>query len=357
MEIEKNDEIELTAIWRELYEFFDAENKLKIEIPGKDYLPTQIIELNNVGAEFSTRGIINEFDFIEILGSGTFGLVFSAKLNKDALRQLNHRDESMRFAIKFVALYRKVGYNPITILYDDGTKVKSEIIKFRHDEDPMQELLMRLVFMNAIKNKGFSSQPSNILKTFAWQIFANGPKYAIRNINDRILDTADYLSLPINFSRDNLYIATISELEDGKLSTIMRDDSYSFYKIDNFYYFMIQMLSTLVQLQQLFKFSDNDLKFDNILFSRIEDVKKDYLCYEIYDDYNDIRENLMIKIPENNRVIYKIYDIGLSSLEYTNEYGDKKEFVILFATNNPYIERQTIATQREINKILKEINI
>lgn len=39
------------------------------------------------------------------------------------------------------------------------------------------------------------------------------------------------------------------------------------------------------------------------------------------------------------------------------EYGDKTEFVILFETNNPYIERQTIATQREINKILKEYNL
>jgi hypothetical protein len=36
------------------------------------------------------------------------------------------------------------------------------------------------------------------------------------------------------------------------------------------------------------------------------------------------------------------------------EYGDKKEFVILFETNNPYIERQTIATQREVDKVLKE---
>jgi len=34
-------------------------------------------------------------------------------------------------------------------------------------------------------------------------------------------------------------------------------------------------------------------------------------------------------------------------------YGDKKEFVILFETNNPYIERQTIATQREVDKVLK----
>jgi hypothetical protein len=34
-------------------------------------------------------------------------------------------------------------------------------------------------------------------------------------------------------------------------------------------------------------------------------------------------------------------------------YGNKKEFVILFETNNPYIERQTIAAQRELDKVLK----
>jgi hypothetical protein len=41
----------------------------------------------------------------------------------------------------------------------------------------------------------------------------------------------------------------------------------------------------------------------------------------------------------------------------SGEYGDKKEFVILFETNNPYIERQTIATQREANKILKDYKL
>lgn len=35
------------------------------------------------------------------------------------------------------------------------------------------------------------------------------------------------------------------------------------------------------------------------------------------------------------------------------EYGSKKEFTILFQTNNPYIERQTIATQREVDKVLR----
>lgn len=39
------------------------------------------------------------------------------------------------------------------------------------------------------------------------------------------------------------------------------------------------------------------------------------------------------------------------------EYGDKKEFVILFETNNPYIERQTTATQREVNKVVKDYKL
>ena len=36
------------------------------------------------------------------------------------------------------------------------------------------------------------------------------------------------------------------------------------------------------------------------------------------------------------------------------KYGDKREFKILLLTNNPYIERQTIATQREVDKVLKD---
>jgi len=35
-------------------------------------------------------------------------------------------------------------------------------------------------------------------------------------------------------------------------------------------------------------------------------------------------------------------------------YGNQKEFTVLFETNNPYIERQTIAAQREVNKVLKD---
>jgi hypothetical protein len=35
-------------------------------------------------------------------------------------------------------------------------------------------------------------------------------------------------------------------------------------------------------------------------------------------------------------------------------FGDQKHFFILFQTNNPYIERQTLATQREINNALAE---
>lgn len=39
------------------------------------------------------------------------------------------------------------------------------------------------------------------------------------------------------------------------------------------------------------------------------------------------------------------------------DYGDKKEFIILFETNNPYIERQTIATQRQVNEVLNEYEL
>ncbi len=38
-------------------------------------------------------------------------------------------------------------------------------------------------------------------------------------------------------------------------------------------------------------------------------------------------------------------------------YGDQKEFTVLFETNNPYIERQTIAAQREVNKVLKDYKL
>ncbi len=35
------------------------------------------------------------------------------------------------------------------------------------------------------------------------------------------------------------------------------------------------------------------------------------------------------------------------------KYGNKKDFAVLLQTSNPYIERQTLATQREVDKILK----
>lgn len=38
----------------------------------------------------------------------------------------------------------------------------------------------------------------------------------------------------------------------------------------------------------------------------------------------------------------------------SGKYGDRKVFNILFETNNPYIERQTIVTQREVNKVLED---
>ncbi len=41
----------------------------------------------------------------------------------------------------------------------------------------------------------------------------------------------------------------------------------------------------------------------------------------------------------------------------SGEYGSKKQFVIIFQTNNPYIERQTIAAQREASKIFKEFKL
>ncbi|CAF3946112.1 unnamed protein product [Rotaria sp. Silwood1] len=34
-------------------------------------------------------------------------------------------------------------------------------------------------------------------------------------------------------------------------------------------------------------------------------------------------------------------------------YGEKKDFVILFWTNNPYIERQTLSAQRQVNQVLQ----
>jgi hypothetical protein len=39
------------------------------------------------------------------------------------------------------------------------------------------------------------------------------------------------------------------------------------------------------------------------------------------------------------------------------DYGEKKTFVILFASSNPYIERQTLATQRQVNLVLKKYGL
>jgi hypothetical protein len=37
-----------------------------------------------------------------------------------------------------------------------------------------------------------------------------------------------------------------------------------------------------------------------------------------------------------------------------NVYKNQKEFVILFQTNNPYIQSQTLKTQAEVDKVLRE---
>ncbi|MCC8397769.1 MAG: hypothetical protein LN569_00330 [Rickettsia endosymbiont of Labidopullus appendiculatus] len=40
-----------------------------------------------------------------------------------------------------------------------------------------------------------------------------------------------------------------------------------------------------------------------------------------------------------------------------NEFGEQKDYVILFVSNNPYIKRQAIATQREVDKVLQEYGL
>lgn len=40
-----------------------------------------------------------------------------------------------------------------------------------------------------------------------------------------------------------------------------------------------------------------------------------------------------------------------------DKYYDKREVVILFESNNPYIERQTIVTQREVDRVLREYDL
>ena len=39
------------------------------------------------------------------------------------------------------------------------------------------------------------------------------------------------------------------------------------------------------------------------------------------------------------------------------EYGNKKDFIILLQSNNPYLERQTIVTQKEIDKVLIKLGL
>jgi hypothetical protein len=39
------------------------------------------------------------------------------------------------------------------------------------------------------------------------------------------------------------------------------------------------------------------------------------------------------------------------------DYGEKKTFVILFCTNNPFIERQALATQRQVNQVLQKYGL
>ncbi|AVP87589.1 hypothetical protein phytr_6480 [Candidatus Phycorickettsia trachydisci] len=52
-------------------------------------------------------------------------------------------------------------------------------------------------------------------------------------------------------------------------------------------------------------------------------------------------------------------DAGMNLVQkiQEGEYAYQKELIILFVSNNPYIERQTIVSQREVNKILKALDL
>jgi hypothetical protein len=41
----------------------------------------------------------------------------------------------------------------------------------------------------------------------------------------------------------------------------------------------------------------------------------------------------------------------------SGQFGDKKHFTILYESNNPYIERQALAAQRVVNKVLQELKL
>jgi len=41
----------------------------------------------------------------------------------------------------------------------------------------------------------------------------------------------------------------------------------------------------------------------------------------------------------------------------SGQFGDKKDLVILYQSNNPYIERQALAAQRIVNKVLEELKL
>jgi len=82
------------------------------------------------------------------------------------------------------------------------------------------------------------------------------------------------------------------------------------------------------------------------------------MCEDLLTTYNP---NVTVKsaLLENDQKATTITTARIGAQGFVESiknghYGDQKEFTVLLQTNNPFIERQTIANQREINKALKE---
>ncbi len=79
-------------------------------------------------------------------------------------------------------------------------------------------------------------------------------------------------------------------------------------------------------------------------------------------DQRSYAEVINTEIGKNNErpnTATTAYDAAviLANKILNEELGEQKDYVILFVSNNPYIQRQTIATQREVDKVLQKYGL
>jgi hypothetical protein len=174
----------------------------------------------------------------------------------------------------------------------------------------------------------------------------------------------------LKISQENIDIDTIhpSSFVDDAATKTMEGKEYMMY-LARFYNIKLNPTKPFIQYS-----SKNECppgRFPNRIYANYDDINEPLKLTETL-----LSQDLLRTYSNNN--INKINIIDTSAQEQARpntestardatkrlvkrillgEYGDKKTFNILLYTNNPFIERQTLTTQRQVNQILEKYGL